>query len=138
MSIDFIIFPASSTEKKLENYNISNLSEAQKEVDGFIRAKVNISDVNLTSAQGDGVRFVYTYVNKTENKTQTWVISARKISDEQNGKATGSHFENEAPVQPSGTTTVTPSVSEATKDIQPTAGTTASTTDQTSTQPKSN
>jgi hypothetical protein len=65
VSIDFIIFPASSPERKLENYNISNLTGAQKEVDGFIRGKVNISDVNLTSAQGDGVRFVYTYENKT-------------------------------------------------------------------------
>ena len=67
--IEFVIFLSSGSEGNLEKYNTTNLTQAQKDVDEFIRTKVNISGVNLTTAQGDGKRFVYTYENKTENKT---------------------------------------------------------------------
>lgn len=47
---------------KLENYNVSNLNDAQKEVDRFIREKAELGDtINLTKAKGNGKQFQYQY-----------------------------------------------------------------------------
>lgn len=47
---------------RLEKYNVSNLDDAQKEVDKFIRGNAELGDtVNLTNAKGNGKQYQYVY-----------------------------------------------------------------------------